>query len=208
MPAEAPRSSGKPASREQRQRAARKERQAARRAPQHHWLPWAILAAGVLVVAAILAAAKHGGAATVPGEVAQSPSAAGQHVAPGTLIQYQYSPPSSGPHYPAPASWTTAKDTIPPGTWVHNLEHGGIVLLYDPARVTPAQQKQLAGLFQQVPNDPSFQEHKLVVTPYPKLDHLIRVQAWGWTLPLDSVNANVIVAFYQEHVDKGPEQVP
>lgn len=44
--------------------------------------------------------------------------------------------------------------------------------------------------------------------PYANLDHLFRVQAWGWTMPLDSVDTASINAFYQEHVNKGPEQIP
>jgi hypothetical protein len=53
-------------------------------------------------------------------------------------IPYQHIPPASGPHYDTPAQWEFNTSEVPEGTWVHNLEHGGLVLLYqcDTGRMT------------------------------------------------------------------------
>jgi len=55
------------------------------------------------------------------------------HVAVGTRVDYKHLPPSSGPHYPspdAPKPASTYVDPIRPEYFVHDLEHGAIVLVY------------------------------------------------------------------------------
>ena len=58
------------------------------------------------------------------------------HADPGTTIRYTSCPPASGRHYnasgigPIRAGYYGPNDTAVPPGWVHNLEHGGIVLLY------------------------------------------------------------------------------
>ncbi len=48
-----------------------------------------------------------------------------------TPITYNHDPPASGPHWPWPAPWGPHHEVVPREWWVHNLEHGGIVLLYN-----------------------------------------------------------------------------
>jgi hypothetical protein len=48
-----------------------------------------------------------------------------------TPIAYKHDPPASGPHWPWPAPWGWHPEVVPRQWWVHNLEHGGIVLLYN-----------------------------------------------------------------------------
>jgi hypothetical protein len=173
---------------------------------------WAAAGGGVLLVVLIAAVLFSRNGLSSPGvklnETQEPPSAAGIHVAEGSVIHYDINPPSSGPHYPTPASWGVYPQALATGTWVHNLEHGGIVVLYQCPTTCAALQAQMQDLFTQTATESQFQERKLVTTPYPGLDHLIRVQAWGWTMPLDSVDTAAINAFYHEHVDKGPEQIP
>lgn len=192
----------------------RQERRQRGRAPQRppNRGKWA--AAGVILILAVLIAAVfitrtvQAKPAVLQGEVQQTPSAAGIHVAEGTAIHYDYTPPSSGPHYPSPASWGVYPTALAPGTWVHNLEHGGIVVLYQCPSTCTALQAQLQALYRQMPFDGQFNEKKVIITPYANLDHLVRVQAWGWTMPLASVDTAAIDAFYHEHVNKGPEVIP
>lgn len=53
------------------------------------------------------------------------------HVDIGTIIQYSSNPPSSGPHYPIWAGWQEYLTPVPRPFWVHSLEHGAVVLLYN-----------------------------------------------------------------------------
>ena len=80
------------------------------------------------------------------------------HVAVGTAVTYTFCPPASGQHYNAagqgpiqPRFYGPDDNTIPEG-WIHNLEHGGLVILYNCARsgcdtATLDQLKQLATTF-------------------------------------------------------------
>src|SRR5438067_4889331 len=56
------------------------------------------------------------------------------HVPQGSNIPYHNRPPSSSDHYDQPAGYGffPANREIPTGNWVHDLEHGGIVVLYRP----------------------------------------------------------------------------
>jgi hypothetical protein len=57
-----------------------------------------------------------------------------EHVAEGTEVTYDQSPPDSGKHYPAPAPFTkrfyATADRPPVSTLVHNLEHGYTIVWY------------------------------------------------------------------------------
>src|SRR5262249_30025704 len=48
-----------------------------------------------------------------------------------TPIAYNHNPPASGNHWPWPAPWGVHTSIVPREWWVHNLEHQGIVLLYN-----------------------------------------------------------------------------
>ena len=53
------------------------------------------------------------------------------HVAVGTTIMWDSNPPSSGEHYPIWAAYQEFTEPVPRGFYVHDLEHGGIVFLYN-----------------------------------------------------------------------------
>src|SRR2546430_4513483 len=123
-------------------------------------VPWLLGGAGLIVVGAVAAIAYAASApsrptaqatpaatppATAPAAPASpaSPDQVGEtqpiqeaiHIQPPQRAQYQTDPPSSGPHYSipgqAPVSWGFSDQQIPPEYYVHNLEHGGVVLLYN-----------------------------------------------------------------------------
>ena len=59
------------------------------------------------------------------------------HIAVGSNQRYAYCPPASGPHYnnppddgPIPAKYYGPDDGTRPEGWIHNLEHGAVVILY------------------------------------------------------------------------------
>jgi hypothetical protein len=58
------------------------------------------------------------------------------HVPPGSTISYGYCPPASGNHYvitgraPLPRQFYDTNTSLVPGNWIHNLEHGWVVILY------------------------------------------------------------------------------
>lgn len=105
------------------------------------------------------------------------------HVPVGTFVDYHTDPPTSGNHYPAPQGGGFFEISIAPGYLVHSLEHGGVVIYYDPTLLTTTQKNTLKtmaqahpGIFGQVVcvprNDPAFPiiltawTHRLRLTAY------------------------------------------
>lgn len=134
------------------------------------------------------------------------------HVAVGTNVNYVANPPASGSHYSAADIAPTAKgfrdETVRPEIWVHNLEHGDIVVLYDCPGDCPADfLNQLRSLPSAMPNS-RFGTKKIVITRYPGLTPKIMAVAWGIQLDFESFDQDGLVSFYQRHVSKGPEDLP
>jgi hypothetical protein len=68
--------------------------------------------------------------------ITDAASGVAEHVQPGTKVKYETVPPSSGRHWPVPATvsdrgFYTAEDRPAMEQLVHNLEHGYTVLWYD-----------------------------------------------------------------------------
>jgi hypothetical protein len=64
-----------------------------------------------------------------PGPEVTLPNEGNAHVT-DPVIAYKNIPPASGPHYEQPAAYQFNTSEVPEGNWVHSLEHGAIVLLY------------------------------------------------------------------------------
>src|SRR5260221_14245348 len=61
------------------------------------------------------------------------------HVPVGTVIQYNTDPPTSGDHYPFPQQGGYYQNPILAGFLVHSMEHGGVIVYYNPAVITTNQ---------------------------------------------------------------------
>jgi hypothetical protein len=130
------------------------------------------------------------------------------HVSPGTVVQYNSRPPTSGNHYPNPSGYGVFDRAVPTGNWVHNLEHGAIVVLYRPDLCDDACVAAVKDVYKQAPRSRQFNVVKMVVTPYTDMDHAVAAVAWQYLDEMDTADEGRILAFYRDHVDKGPEQVP
>src|SRR2546423_7837334 len=136
------------------------------------------------------------------------------HIDPSTTPTYKSYPPTSGPHYSvpgsAPAPWKTV-DTLVEGQFVHNLEHGGIAILYDcPSGndCTTLKNQLQDYVLNKAPAEPQFNEVKFVMTPYSHgMTKKRALVPWPYIEFLDGYNEAEITRFYESHVDKGPEQI-
>jgi hypothetical protein len=147
------------------------------------------------------------------------PDMGNEHVAIGTQVTYTYCPPASGRHYNASgAGPITARlygpdDAVAPTGWIHNLEHGGIVILYrgDSEGATEAGQAELRDLFDSYPPSPvcGFEPgtNGPVIARFDDMAWPYAALLWGRVLPLESIDQEAIVAFDQAFGERtNPEQ--
>jgi hypothetical protein len=171
---------------------------------------WMLLAALLSLSAAppVVSAAGLWLGAFAQSEVGRKvPDEGQQHISTGTRAKYNHTPPTSGPHWPQWARWGVYEQEIPEELWVHNLEHGGIVILYRCDSPCPQLIAQLKEVYATFPK--SKHGHvKLVITPYPKLKTRLAILAWTWIDELTSFDRERLLAFYRAHLDRGPEDVP
>jgi hypothetical protein len=152
---------------------------------------------------------------TVSGTVGTAVADEGQtHVDPSTTPTYKSYPPASGPHYSvqglAPVPWQTIA-TLQEGQYIHNLEHGGIVILYDcpsGAACTTVKNSLENYVKTLAPVEPQFKEIKVVLSPYSRgMRKKVALVAWDYIEFLDGYDQAEITRFYENHVNQGPEKI-
>ena len=130
------------------------------------------------------------------------------HVATGTDVSYRSNPPASGSHWPTPAQPGFYPNGVATEQWVHNLEHGYIVILYD-CRGTcdAALLENLQQFAESVPASSVFGYAKIVITPYDGLPDgvLITAVAWDVQRNLAAFDEGQLRAFFDAYQDQGPE---
>ena len=137
------------------------------------------------------------------------------HVQTGDHVRYEFCPPTSGPHYndsrfgPIATRFYGADDATEPEGWVHNLEHGMMVVLYRcPEGCDDAAQTALRALQQQLPASPlcSFPPtSSVVVTRFDDLPTPYAAVAWDRVLFLNRLDTATITTFRAQSADRGPE---
>jgi hypothetical protein len=146
---------------------------------------------------------------------AQQPQGPGQkmpdrgqtHVPEGTRVTYEENPPTSGPHWPVWARWGFYRDPVPEEMFVHNLEHGGIVLLFNCPTPCPDVIRQLEALYPTLPAS-KYGYPKVVVTSNSRIKRRFALLAWTRLDEFDRLDRDRVVKFVQAWQDKGPEDVP
>lgn len=136
---------------------------------------------------------------------------AGVHVPVGTELTWPSNPPSSGAHYPVWAAFQEFSAPVPRGYYVHDLEHGAVVLLYncaliggDCAPVLDALRQAAAAL----PDDPKCGggvRVRTVLTPDPLLADPLAAVSWGFIYRAQCVDLASLKAFAATHYAHAPE---
>jgi hypothetical protein len=124
------------------------------------------------------------------------------HVAQNEVPTYRSRPATSGPHWNlgdgvAPIFWGVYTTPQAEPAVVHNLEHGGMVIWYQPSATAEDIQKLTQFTQQQLGTT----QFKVVLSPWDGDDfgHPIAVTAWDWLLYLDSADIDQIRAFQNAH---------
>jgi hypothetical protein len=141
------------------------------------------------------------------GSVEPVPDEGAVHVAMGTPVAYVHNPPASGNHWPTPAAWGVHPEQVPREQWVHNLEHGGIVLLYNCPGGCANDVAALTAILQSHPPD-KFNEVRMLLTPDPLLPKAFAAVAWDWAWTGAAVDNAIIQCFVAARYGRGPEDIP
>ena len=145
----------------------------------------------------------------VEGELGQIQADMGNtHVSSGEKVNYAVCPPASGKHInqpprgPIPARIYGPDDAAAPNGWVHNLEHGGLVLLYscDKGACDDASLAQLQPFFDGFPASAVCQIPPGAVGPvvarFEEMPTKYAALIWDRVLYLDTLDVQQIYDFY------------
>ena len=132
------------------------------------------------------------------------PDMGNSHVSRGEKVTYTYCAPASGSHVnlpgvagPIPARVYGPTDNVSPTGWIHNLEHGALVVLYktDSAGATPDGQAKFKSFYEAFP---PAQNCGPVIAPFDQMSSPFQAILWGRVLPLETFDEQRVRAFYEQ----------
>ena len=165
-----------------------------------------VLLVGVVLIALVLVM----GGAPNPNAGVTLPNDGGTHVAVGTTCRspeapcgpdpYSTIPAASGPHWETSgiANWGAYTTPQNESQVIHNLEHGGIVIWYDPAILTDAQVAELTSYVEGQVSSGISGRYKFILTPWGgnvDLGAAVAVTAWRHLLKLEAFDMDAIRGF-------------
>lgn len=136
------------------------------------------------------------------------------HISAGEFVRYTYCPPASGSHVnltgqgPIQARFYDTGDSVAPQGWIHNLEHGGLVLLYrcDAGACDDASQAALRQLYDQFPPSPVCDipagRNGPVIARFDQMPKPYAALVWGRVLYLDTLDTDAILHFWSEEGER------
>jgi hypothetical protein len=124
----------------------------------------------------------------------------------GTSPTWNTDPPTSGPHYAVPAIFGRYEEELEPARVVHNLEHGGIFILYG-NKVPDSTVEQLIGFYD---------DHKTgtIMAPLNRLGERFALGAWVVDGDIDNAflakctrfDEGAVSSFFDMLQFRGPER--
>ncbi len=125
----------------------------------------------------------------------------------GSTLRYGFCPPTSGEHWSIPGRAPLRRDvfqsgdSVSPGNWVHNLEHGYVVLAYR----SPADEKAMAGMrevFEKARPGPVAVQcglpNKVIVVPFSDMAEPYAALAWNRALLMPEWDTEAALRFADE----------
>ena len=175
---------------------------------------WRILAiGGVLLVGVLLIVLVviMGGSSNATAGTTQ-PNDGQTHIADGTTCRsaqapcgadpYSSLPATSGSHWGNPAAWGAYSTPQNESQLIHNLEHGGIVIWYDPDALDDAQVAELTSYVEGQVTSGISGRFKFVVSPWGGSEDLggpVAVTAWRHLLTLEEFDMDAVRSFADEN---------
>jgi hypothetical protein len=129
---------------------------------------------------------------------------------------YLFCPPASGPHHgdnpgvtgPIAARVYKPDDKVGPTNWIHNLEHGGMVVLYrnDSPGATAAGQQAFRDYFNQFPESALCKippgQLSPVIARFDDMPHAYAALVWDHVFYLDTWDPELVNRFYLTEAER------
>jgi hypothetical protein len=133
----------------------------------------------------------------------KQPNYGRNHISSITKEHYASAIPTSGPHTNA-AQWGVSTTQLPNEEIIHNMEHGGLIISYNPNLDLSIVHK-LQTLFAPPFSDASFAPTKAIVMPRYEQKKAIVIASWRLLYETDSFNQQIFENYYRAHVGQSPE---
>jgi hypothetical protein len=166
--------------------------------------------------------ATPGPAATAPAAGYVEPDMGHNHVDVGTRVKYPWCPPASGKHYnaagqgqgPIKGGFYAQGDRMVPEGWIHNLEHGAIVLLYKcPGDgCTDTGEAAMQAMLARWPDSPICHTAPGTLTPvitrFDDMPYPYAAVVWDMVLPLQTLDEQAVFDFWAAYGEQfNPEKL-
>jgi hypothetical protein len=115
-------------------------------------------------------------------------------------VNYEMTPPVSGPHRPSPPACGVYGTQMENELFVHGLEHGAVGVLYQPT--LPLEDirriEAIAGEY----------DSHVITMPYEGMEPVVAVASWGERMDLQELDAAAVRSYIDEFRQEGPEDQP
>lgn len=116
-------------------------------------------------------------------------------------LDYTDDPPASGDHSGCWGPWGVQETELPPENWVHNLEHGGVVLLYSCTDLCDGELETLTAWAETLPVG------RMILTSYPTMSWRYAAVSWQHRLMMNCLDTEAMQHFFDDHVGLAPENI-
>lgn len=117
----------------------------------------------------------------------------------GSHPSYSSSPPTSGWHYDyphAPVAWGIKDEPLAPEVFIHNMEHGGIILHYNcPDDDCTDEVEQMKEIVRTARTD------ETILMPNPDMESRFALTAWNWLLQMEEYDDGLAREFVRNHLN-------
>ncbi|XP_071443697.1 uncharacterized protein [Hetaerina americana] len=123
-----------------------------------------------------------------------------RHICMDKPISYDRPIPTFGEHRPLWPRYGEYK-FVPVQRWIHNLEHGGVVMLYHPC-ANPIEVNRLRKVVKSC-------LRRYIITPHTMMDEQrpMALVVWGWRMTMSTVDSGAVREFISKKALHGPEKL-
>lgn len=158
---------------------------------------WGGVIIGVVGLIVLIGYAYQQSAKDTPGQ--QMPDQGRDHIAQGqSPVEYNSTPPTSGPHSTA-TTWGKHDAPVPYENQIHNLEHGGVIVHYNPDKIQNLAELQV--VFDELNN----KYPKMVLVPDSEIETTYSLTGWRWIDTFNEYDPQRIRLFVKKRYNVAPE---